>query len=41
MPFGLSFDDTVFLILPGSFDSLEGIFLTSFKALRSFVGSEL
>ena len=41
VPFGLSFDDTVFLILTGSFDSLEGIFLTSLKALRSSVGCEL
>ena len=41
MPFGLSFDDTVFLILTGSFDSLEGIFLTSLNALRSSASSEL
>ena len=41
VPFGLSFDDTVFLILTGSFDSLEGIFLTSLNALRSSVSSKL
>ena len=41
MPFGLSFDATFFLILPGSLDSLEGIFSTSLKALRSSVGCEL